>query len=364
MAIFQQIKNLNELSLCATAIGSLPHDNPDLAVDLSFKTFKNCPFWPQLSNINRLEDMTAQYLQGLPSIEFDNKNNKFFFNTETELFFEKLEEFFLDYESIITEKNYKLLDKYKISDEYSSAIDLFFNKLAETKPSFAKGHIIGPLTMGLSICGSDGKNAIYDDVLNEVIIKGLTLKAIWQIREMKAASPDTTPIIFLDEPAMSQYGTSALLTITKTNITAALNEISTIIQNEGALCGVHCCGKTDWSIITDSNINILNFDAFSFSKSLSIYLKDIEKFLNNGNFIAWGIVPTLDENALSKATTDSLLKIFNEAVDLLCEKGLNKNRILRQSIITPSCGAGGLSEILATKALKLTTELSTTLKNK
>ena len=363
MVISQQIKNLDELSLSSTAIGSLPHNNPTEAVQLAFNSFKTCPFWPQLSNVSKSEDMTTQYLQGLPGIEYDEAKCKYYFNTESETFFEQLEEFFFDYESVVTEKNYEILDKYAITPEYSSSINLFFNELAKTQPPFAKGHVIGPLTLGLSICGSDDKNAIYDDVLKEVIIKGLTLKALWQINQIKKSSHKTTPIIFLDEPAMSQYGTSAIITITKEDITSAIREISKIIQDAGGLSGVHCCGKTDWSIITDSGINILNFDAFFFGKSLEIYLTDIKKFITNGNYIAWGIVPTLDATALAASSTQTLKAQLDSIIESLCKKGLSKELVLKQSIFTPSCGAGGLDIMLAEKALSLTAEISSIYSN-
>jgi len=358
----QQTTDKKNLSLTATAIGSLPHDNPESALELIFKLFPACPLWPQLAKVDRHEDMTVQYLQALPAIEFDEKRNKYYFNTQNESFYEQLEEFFLDYEEIISEHNYEKLEKYGITGEFSSAIPGFLAKLEETKPPFAKGHIIGPLTWGLSLCDETGKSAFYDDVLREVIVKGLTLKALWQVKKIKSSSQNTTPIIFMDEPAMSQYGTSALLTVEKSDIINALKEISAIIKKEGGITGVHCCGKTDWTIITGSDVDILNFDAFSFSQSLALYPKEVEAFLKNGGHIAWGIVPTLDDKALESMDLEQLSLKFKEAVLNLCSKEVDLKLVLENSIITPSCGAGGLSLELAQKAMTLTAELSSALK--
>ncbi len=49
--------------------------------------------------------------------------------------------------------------------------------------------------------------------LEKFIIKLLSLKALWQIKEIKKVSPDITPIMFIDELRFSQLGTSAFITI-------------------------------------------------------------------------------------------------------------------------------------------------------
>ena len=55
-----------------------------------------------------------------------------------------------------------------------------------------------------------------------------------------------------------------------------LSEIARVLKENGAIVGIHCCGKTDWSIITESNVDILNFDALYYAESLALYSKDIE----------------------------------------------------------------------------------------
>ena len=353
-----------KLSLLPTAIGSLPYDNSNEALELLFKQFEECPLWPQLSLVDKHEDMVTQYMQGLPGLEFDEKKCKFYFNTEKGSFFEELEAFYLDYDAIVNDNQLELLGKYAITKPYSSTIAPFLDLLSIKQPPFAKGQIIGPLTWGTSLADTSGKCVFYDETLKDIIVKMLTIKALWQINEIKKASKNTTPIIFMDEPAMSQYGTSALLTIERSDIINVISEISDVIKKSGALSAVHCCGKTDWSMIIQSGVNILNFDAFYFSKSLSLYPKDIEKFIKNGNYIAWGIIPTLDEKALDELDMDKSIEKFEKATQLLIKKGIDKNLLYEQSMITPSCGAGGLSKELAIKAMKLTSELSKEMQKK
>ncbi len=343
---------MENLSLKATAIGSLPHDNPDEALKLVFDNFSDIPFWPQLANVHRFEDMIIQYNQGIPGIRFDGENEKFYCDTLSDKFFEELEEFFLDYEAIIGQKNYENIDKYAITPPYSSAFEKFSEKLENYK--FAKGHVTGPFTWGTSLCDIEGNCSFYDETYREVLIKGITLKAVWQILQFRAKNPEITPIIFIDEPVLSQYGTSAFVTVQRSDLVSALAEISGVIKDFGALSAVHCCGKADWSLLIDAGVDIINLDAYNYAQSLSVYADKIGEFLQNGGYIAWGMVPTLDKTALEGVTLDVLMKKFDKAVACLQYKGINPNLIYKQSLITPACGAGGLNKELAQKAMFLT----------
>ena len=102
---------------------------------------------------------------------------------------------------------------------------LFEQLIKETKPKYAKGQITGPFTITTSINNSEGKSVIYDETLRDIIVKLLSLKAMWEIKHIKNANPETIPIIFMDEPSVSQIGTSAYLTITNNEVISMINEI-------------------------------------------------------------------------------------------------------------------------------------------
>lgn len=349
---------MDNLSLKATAIGSLPYSSPQAAIDMIFKKFADIPFWPQLSAADRHEDMTVQYIQGIPGIIYDENKEKYLFETSSDEFFLQLEEFFMDFEAIIHEKDFSALEKYAITPPYSSAISMFFEKLKNPKYKFAKGHVIGAFTWGTSICDGESRCSFYDETCREILVKAVILKAVWQIQKMKKMNPAITPIIFFDEPVMSQYGTSAFVTIKREDLVSAFSEVTRVVRSFGALSAIHCCGKSDWSVLIDSGVDIINLDAFAFSKSLVPYSTKIKEFLQNGGYIAWGLVPTLDTNALSKISLKELVKIYDEALKALEEKGLERKLVMSQSIFTPSCGAGSLSMELADKAMTLVNELS------
>lgn len=356
------MNQLSNLKLQALAIGSLPHNTVESAMEVVKKDFSEIPFYPQLSNINRNEDMTIQFLEGLPS--FLPSNESFEIDTESEKFFEDLESFFTDYEEIIADTDTEILEKYAISKEFSSTFPEFEKIIKNTKPQYAKAQIIGPFTLAAMLTDHNGINAIFDETLREIVVKLLTLKVLWQIKHIKQANPTTIPIIFMDEPTLSQLGTSAYLTISEKDVVDMLAEISEIIHQNGGISAIHCCGKCDWTILIKAKADIINFDAFAFSEHLGLFAQEIDKFLQDGGKLAWGLVPTLDVEALKNITLADLIKDFGQGIKYLTNKGIDEKLIIDNSLITSSCGAGSLSVELAQKAMDLVFELSNELRKR
>lgn len=356
------MNQLSNLKLQALAIGSLPHNTVESAMEVVKKDFSEIPFYPQLSNINRNEDMTIQFLEGLPS--FLPSNESFEIDTESEKFFEDLENFFTDYEEIIADTDTEILEKYAISKEFSSTFPEFEKIIKNTKPQYAKAQIIGPFTLAAMLTDQNGINAIFDETLREIVVKLLTLKVLWQIKHIKQANPTTIPIIFMDEPTLSQLGTSAYLTISEKDVVDMLAEISEIIHQNGGISAIHCCGKCDWTILIKAKADIINFDAFAFSEHLGLFAQEIDKFLQDGGKLAWGLVPTLDVEALKNITLADLIKDFGQGIKYLTNKGIDEKLIIDNSLITSSCGAGSLSVGLAQKAMDLVFELSNELRKR
>ncbi len=342
------------MKLECLATGSLPHKDAKQALVLVKENF-SIPFWPQLTRLNRNEDMIVQFTENMPS--FFRNEEKCWLDAECEDFFNEVETFFEDFEA-------KNVLNYGITKDFSVIFDSFLELIKETKPAYAKGQIVGPFTLATTLVDKSGKCAIYDETLKEVIVKTLSLKALWQIEKIKEANPDTTPIIFLDEPSITQMGTSAFITIPPQDVTQMLREISDTIKSAGAISAVHCCGKCDWSVVLSCGADIINLDAYTYAQNLSLFYKDVEKFLQNGGKIAWGVVPTLDKTAIAQADLPQMINVFEQAVNYLTQKGIDEKIIIENSLVSTSCGAGGLSEELAQKALLLTRELSEALKER
>lgn len=352
------------LTLNCMAIGSLPHNDLKQAMQIVSENFPKIPYWPQLAKLNRNEDMSTQFLEGIPGLSFNEVSAKIYLENESDEFFAQLENFFLDYEEIISNKRFELLEKYAVTEKNSTTFGPFLNIISETKPEYAKGQIIGPFTLATTLTDISGKCAFYDETLREIITKTLSLKALWQIVSIKQTNQNTVPIIFIDEPSLSQLGTSAFITISKEEVISIIQEVSDVIKENGAISAIHCCGKCDWNVPIQSEVDIINLDGYFFAQNLSLFSNELKPFLQNKGMIAWGIVPTLDKEALEAANIATMVSKFDEAIGYLIKKGIDKNLLIQHSMITPSCGTGALTVELAEKAMNLTKELSVKLKEK
>ncbi len=332
----------------ATGIGSLPITDPDNAAALSLLYLPEAPIWPQLPQKDFREHMDGQYSESLPGLRLDAVKKRFYFATSGDLTPE-LEKFFERY----IEKDY---DFFRISEGYAAGFYALLRALRkELSPRirFIKGHITGPLTAGISLKDSAGRDIIHDDVLFDAVVKGLAMKAAWQIRELGQFGKPV--IIFIDEPAMESLG-SGFSSVSPEVVTEKLNEIIDTVHDMGGIAGIHCCGNADWPMLFNTKIDIINFDAFGYLDRVLLYPAEIVKFLERGGALAWGVVPT--GAFTGNETTDQLLEKLDHGMKRLESAGVKREALLRQCLITPSCGMGSLTPDKAEAILKLLQDVS------
>ncbi|MFH1540944.1 MAG: hypothetical protein ABID79_03720 [Elusimicrobiota bacterium] len=332
----------------STAIGSMPYTDVKKAIKISIKNL-GIPVWPQLPKKGFRENMYTQYCEGFPCLEVSEKNQNIFFNTDDDVV-PSLEKF---YERIISDD----IEYFKISQEYACGLYEFIKQLQVSsqgisqtsfKPQFIKGQITGPITFGLKVTSKDNRSIFYNEQFVDVVVKTLTMKAKWQIEQFKLHSPESKVIIFIDEPYLSTFG-SAFTQISREEVIKYLDEVIGGIHKENVLSGVHCCGNTDWSVLMDTNIDIISFDAYNFFDGLTLYPEKLNKFFDRGGVLAWGIVPSSQQ--INSETVESLTENFIEKSKQLIKKGIDEKAVRSRYIITPSCGVGSLSEELAEKII-------------
>jgi hypothetical protein len=85
--------------------------------------------------------------------------------------------------------------------------------------------------------------------------------------------------------------------------------------------------------------------------------------MSRGGNLAWGIVPT-DPDDLGASTPEGLLGKLREMVDKLVGYGLGRQRVLRQSLITPACGLGTRPHEIARPAFEMCRAVSDALRDR
>ena len=365
------------LNLLPTAVGSLPHTDPVAACNLILRVLPEIPIWPQLPRRSFRENMYAQYSEGFPGVVLDEAGERIWVNRSQDLSpgLERLYAAYLendlDFAAISPEYAaglYTVLGSRGIREsgnqEIRKSINQQISKSAIANRQSAignrqssivnlqsaialKGQVTGPISWGLTVTDENRRPVLYDEVLADALAKHLRLKAAWQERELRKLA-DTT-IIFVDEPYLSAYG-SAFVAIDRDLVVRLLSETMAGIQG---LVGVHCCGNTDWSILMETPMDILNFDAYAYAESLALYPEAVHAFLRRGGAIAWGIVPALDEEAIWRESVASLTERLVAAMHLLVKKGLPLDDLLAACLVTTSCGLRGCTIAAAERALEL-----------
>ena len=95
--------------------------------------------------------------------------------------------------------------------------------------------------------------------------------------------------------------------MTRDDTVAKLGEVIDAVHAEGAIAGVHCCGNTEWPILMDAGVDIINFDAFDYGETILLYPDNFKAHLKAGKLLAVGIVPT-NSAKIHAQTVDSLMR--------------------------------------------------------
>jgi len=343
----------------STAIGSMPFEDPAYAVGVSLKSM-DAPIWPQLPRLGLLEQMEVQYSENIPCAVVDAEKNRMFFQTDVD-YSEKFAEFYEAYMTAADEGGTKDFSSMLISEKYSKGIYAMLKTLKEKgKQPWLKVQSTGPVTFALSITDENKRAMYYNEEFRDVITKSISAKSRWQIQQFKPFADNI--ICFIDEPILSAFGSSTYVSVKREDVVSILNEVIEAIHAEGGIAGIHCCGNTEWSILIDAGVDIVNFDAFEYGDTIAIYADSVKKHLERGGTLAWGIVPTSEK--IRNQTVESLEAQLEKVMDNLASKGIDKKIIAEQAIITPSCGTGSLAVEDAEKVFSLMAELSKRMKSK
>ena len=342
-----------------TAIGSMPFEDPKKAVNLSL-TALDAPIWPQLPRLGLYEQMEIQYSEGIPTVVVDTEKSRMFLQTDGDY----SEDFAAFYEQYLLatdpDEGNGDFSGMAISEGYSRGIYELEKALQGKKLPWLKIQTTGPCSFELTIVDENKRAIYYNEEFRDVIIKALAMKCRWQLK--KFAPYAEKFICFIDEPILSAFGSSTYVSVKREDVVAILSEVIEAVHAENALAGIHCCGNTEWSILIDAGVDIVNFDAFSYGETIAMYADSVKAHLERGGMLAWGVVPT--SAAIREQTVETLEAQLEKVMDHLAAQGIDKGLIMRQAIITPSCGTGSLEVADAERVFELLPALSKRMKEK
>ncbi|MBU0513875.1 MAG: hypothetical protein KJ621_03805 [Proteobacteria bacterium] len=327
--------------LMATTLHIVPWRDPAEACRIMIERF------PEAPSVPRLSFSVKMYMDGMPCLVVDREKKRLLFDLSRGDELERFYERYLD-----GDVDYFAMDPQSAPGFYT-LVDLLKRS---PPPGLKLVHLElpGPITWGLSLIDQATQKAgWYEPTIKDVLIKTLEMKARWQEKTIHQALPGVATMVTLGEPSLGMIETP-FGAITAEEVIAAIDETLSGVQ--GLSC-VHCCTNMDWPMLIDTQVMVINFDAYQYADKIALYPEAMTRLLDRGGMLAWGIVPVNPED-LADQDVDGLLARLVEGMELLVAKGVDRRKLLERSFITPCCTPSTLAPPEAQRAWRLTGEIS------
>lgn len=301
--------------LLTTAMAVMPHTDVDRALEYALSL--DIPFWPQLPLLSYYEDMYVQAAEHFPGIVLDVENRTLSFSTER--FMTELSAYMAAMDSPET---------FDVSRDYSAVYHRFLELDLSDRPAI-RGQLEGPISFGFNVCNENDRPILFDDTVRPVMFEFMARRINIQLQRLLKRNANA--FMFVDEPGL-QFLFSAMSGYGDIQAKTDLDEFFAMIDRPR---GIHLCGNPDWDFLLGLDIDILSMDVYTNGDILAASAKSIKRFLDRGGILCWGIVPTNME-PFSAETMDTLCSNLENVWQRLITKGVDRDRMLSQSLLSPA----------------------------
>lgn len=314
------------------AVGSLPHRNAVAAAEFAW-TATTIPTLPSLPRRSPAEGMLAQMVLGIEGVSVGQ------------------------YGGISVDTSAQAAHPTGAID---LAADAFvgcreFLRAIEARPerretTAVKLQCVGPATLGLALmrAGMPSDEALRA-ASSVVTVHIRRLQAI--VRE---ALPAAEQIVVVDEPSLrTALGDPGI------DREQVLDAVSGALAAVGPhdVHGLHNCGGCDWQALFDAGAGVLSvpLPRRAALDELATSASRLAEHLALGGWVAWGVVRTDGPIPLS---AERPWKNLLAAWTALTAAGVDPDALLSQALLTPVCGLGTHSEMVAGRVMSILRELS------
>ena len=331
--------------LLTTAMAVMPHKDVERALEAALSL--DIPFWPQLPRYSYREDMYVQASEHFPGIVLDLGKQTLRFAYDK--FLQELEEAMAHFDEP---------DYFDIGDSYSVVYRRFLELDLSTRPAI-RGQLEGPISFGLNVKDQDDRPILFDDTVRPFMIEFMAKRVNTQLNRLKRLNANA--FMYVDEPGL-QFLFSAMAGYSDQ---AGKHDMEVFFSMIERPRGVHLCGNPDWDFLLNQDLDILSMDIYSNAEVFQSYAGSIRRFLDRGSVLVWGIVPTNLE-PFSKESIPTLQKKLEDVWDTLVRKGIDRDLLLGQSLISPAtcCLVNPDGEKTVENAFGLVKNLSVILREK
>jgi len=191
-----------------------------------------------------------------------------------------------------------------------------------------RGQIISPVSLTLKIVDENGKPIVYNDEVRAFAYAFIRKKLNAQYAEL--SEKNANAFVWIDDPGL-EFIFNAMCGYDNVK---AKDELTEFFYGVDGPRGLHLCGRPDWDFLLSLNMEILSFNAYAFGDIFVSYDK-VKNFLENGNIISWGIVPTYFEE-FPKEDVMSIAGRLESMWRVLEKKGIDRKLIIQNSLLAPA----------------------------
>jgi hypothetical protein len=330
-----------------TMMAAVPYRDMDRAEDIILKCFPEAPCLPVMTR------STLWMSEGIPCLIIDREKKQIRMSPPEEReaevieFYERIEEDDLEY--------------FATTPETAPFFHEMMNRLSQKHLPDLKWIIfqtVGPVVLGDTVKQVNGNPSIHHETLFDILVKSVSMKARWLEKKVKEMLPNVDIIADQPEPSLVSF-TSAGGTGSREDI---INAVNGGFAGLNCLKWVHCCANIDWSLLTDANIDIINFDAYRYADKAALHADGFKRFIEEGGMIGWGIVPVV-EDLLLKENAESLSHKLINGIDLFVKSGVDEALLASASWVIPSCETVLLTPDQSDRAFEMTQEVSRIMKD-
>ncbi len=329
--------------LLTTAMAVMPHTDVSQALNAALSL--DVPFWPQLPNYSYYEDMYVQAAEHFPGIllDIDAKTLKF-----------SIEKFMQEFEAAMAyfeEPHY-----FDISETYSVVYHRFLALDLSDRPAI-RGQLEGPISFGFNIIDQNDRPILFDDTVRPFMLEFMAKRINVQLERLQKRNANA--FMFVDEPGL-QFLFSAMAGYGDVKAKEDLDLFFSMVNRPR---GIHLCGNPDWDFLLNLDLDVLSMDIYTNAEIFAAYGTSIQRYLDRGGIIIWGIVPTGFE-AYEEENLDTLRRQLERVWDVLTQKGVDRDFMLQNSMLSPAtcCLVNPDKEKTVEKAFESVRRLSERLK--
>ena len=309
------------------------------------------PSLPELPIISAEDNIVSRTLENIPGIRIKDKRVRL--KIESNHYKQNMIKLDRAFNNPVIEN----LQPFAINSPY---MEKFLQLIKKFKSPNAVINLIGPFTITQILENVAEEQMLIDKTYRKLFIQAVCVKALWIIKKIKEASPDTVPLIILEEPEFGKLGD-----IKRENddisieiVTALFSRVIDKLHDAGALVGIQCLDKCDLKIPINAGVDLISFDAYNNPNNLSILPEQIIEFVSRGGKINWGIIPTTNEATIKAINLDEMEKRLFATFENLIIAGVPTKFVYNSAYVSVQGDLEKQPLIFAEKAIILASQLA------